>query len=183
MGLALLIVVLKTAALRTGGEHYNLAARFWIKIFAVSFAMGVVTGIPMEFQFGTNWARFSRASGGVIGQTLAMEGVFAFFLESTFVGLLLWGEQRLGPRKHWVAAFLVFLGSWLSGFFIIATNAWMQHPTGYQLGTNGEIDLSSFWGLVLNKWALWQYAHTMLGAVQTGCFVMAAVGAFYLLTN
>jgi cytochrome bd ubiquinol oxidase subunit I len=181
MGLALLIVVLKTAALRPGGEYYNRAARFWIKIFAVSFAMGVVTGIPMEFQFGTNWARFSKASGGVIGQTLAMEGVFAFFLESTFLGLLLWGEQRLGPRRHWLAAFLVFLGSWISGFFIIATNAWMQHPTGYSTQPDGRIVLADFWGLLLNPWLIWQYLHNMIAAVVTGSFVMASVGAFYLL--
>ena len=108
MGLALLILVLKTMALRTGNEHYNHAARFWAKIFAINFAMGVVTGIPMEFQFGTNWARFSRAAGGVIGQTLAMEGVFSFFLESSFLGLFLFGEKRLGPKAHWFAAFLVF---------------------------------------------------------------------------
>jgi cytochrome d ubiquinol oxidase subunit I len=183
MGLALLIVILKTMALRTGNEHYNRAARFWARIFAINFAMGVVTGIPMEFQFGSNWAAFSRAAGGIIGQTLAMEGVFSFFLESTFLGLFLFGEKRLGPRGHWVAAFMVFLGSWLSGYLIIATNAWMQHPVGYTLGPNGEILLSSFWALLLNPWALWQYAHNMNGAVITSCFVMASVGAFYLISG
>src|SRR5215467_5380486 len=183
MGLAPLIVVLKTLALRRNDQTYNQAARFWARIFGINFVIGVVTGIPMEFQFGTNWAVFSKAAGGVIGQTLAMEGVFSFFLESSFLGLFLFGEKKLGRVGHWCAGFLVFLGSWLSGFFIVATNAWMQHPTGYRLGTNGEIDLSSFWQFVLNKWALWQYAHTMLGAVQTGCFVMAGVGAFYLLTK
>src|SRR5580698_3509644 len=183
MGLALLILVLKTMALRTGNEHYNHAARFWTKIFAVNFAMGVVTGIPMEFQFGTNWSRFSRAAGGVIGQTLAMEGVFSFFLESSFLGVFLFGEKRLGPKAHWFAAFLVFLGSWLSGFFIIATDAWMQHPTGYQLGPNGEILLSSFWGLLLNPWIFWQYLHNMTGSVVTASFVMSSIGAFYLLTR
>src|SRR3970040_1623926 len=100
MGLALLIVILKTMALRTGDEHYNRAARFWARIFGINFAMGVVTGIPMEFQFGTNWAEFSRVAGGIIGQTLAMEGVFSFFLESTFLGLFLFGEKRLRPRRH-----------------------------------------------------------------------------------
>src|ERR1700746_1513086 len=135
MGLALLILVLKTMALRTGSEHYNRVSRFWARIFGINFAMGVVTGIPMEFQFGTNWAQSSRAAGGVIGQTLAMEGVYSFFLESTFLGLFLFGEKRLGPKLHWLTAFLVFLGSWLSGFFIIATNAWMQHPVGYEIGT------------------------------------------------
>jgi cytochrome d ubiquinol oxidase subunit I len=183
MGLALLLVILKTLALRTGDAHYNRATRFWARIFGINFALGVVTGIPMEFQFGTNWAEFSRAAGGVIGQTLAMEGVFSFFLESTFLGLFLFGEKRLGPKGHWFAGFLVFLGSWLSGYLIIATDAWMQHPVGYRLGPNGEILLSSFWALVLNPWARWQYAHNMIAAVITACFVMAAVGAFYLLAR
>jgi cytochrome d ubiquinol oxidase subunit I len=183
MGLALLIVVLKTLAWRTGDDHYNRAARFWARIFAINFTMGVVTGIPMEFQFGTNWARFSKAAGGVIGQTLAMEGVFSFFLESSFLGLFLFGEKRLGPKAHWVAAFLVFVGSWLSGFFIVATDAWMQHPSGHRVGANHEIVLDSFWGLIFNPWVGWQYLHNMIGAVVTGCFVMAAVGAFYLLSG
>lgn len=183
MGLALLIVYLKTKALRTNDDHYNRAAHFWARIFGINFALGVVTGIPMEFQFGTNWAEFSRTAGGVIGQTLAMEGVFSFFLESSFLGLFLFGEKKLGRIGHWFAAFLVFLGSWLSGYFIVATDAWMQHPTAYSVGPRGEIMLSSFWGLLLNPWALPQYAHTMLGAVQTGCFVMAGIGAFYLLTK
>lgn len=181
MGLALLLLLLKTAALRTGDERYNRAVRFWAHIFAINFALGVVTGIPMEFQFGTNWAAFSRSSGGVIGQTLAMEGVFSFFLESSFLGLMLFGEKRLGRLGHWFSVFLVWLGSWLSGYLIIATDAWMQHPLAYSQGSDGNFALASFWGLLLNPWALWQYAHNMLGAVQTGCFVMAALGAFYLL--
>ena len=181
MGLALLIVVLKTIALKTGDEHYNHAARFWAKIFAINFAMGVVTGIPMEFQFGTNWSRFSKAAGGVIGQTLAMEGVYSFFLESSFLGLFLFGEKSLGRVGHWFAAVAVWAGSWLSGFFIVATDAWMQHPVGYKLGPGGEIQLDSLWGLLLNPWVLWQYPHTMMGALATGSFVMAGIGAFYLL--
>ncbi|MGA7090121.1 MAG: cytochrome ubiquinol oxidase subunit I [Candidatus Acidiferrales bacterium] len=183
MGLALLILILKTMALRTGNEHYNDAVRFWTRIFAINFAMGVVTGIPMEFQFGTNWAQFSRSAGGVIGQPLAMEGVFSFFLESSFLGLLLFGEKRLGQLGHWFSAFMVFLGSWLSGYFIIATDAWMQHPVGFSLGPHGEISLTSFWAMLLNPWALWQYAHNMGGAVITGSFVVAAIGAFYLLSG
>ncbi len=183
MGLALLLVVLKTMALRTGNEHYNRCARFWTKIFAINFAMGVVTGIPMEFQFGTNWAKFSRAAGGVLGQTLAMEGVFSFFLESTFLGLLIFGEKRLGAWLHWLAAVLVFAGSWLSGFFIIATDAWMQNPVGYAVGHDGQILLRSFRELIFNPWVFWQYLHNMTGAVVTASFVMAAVGAFYLLTD
>src|ERR1700757_4691929 len=183
IGLALLLVYFKTKALRTGDDHYNKAARFWARVFAINFAVGVVTGIPMEFQFGTNWARFSRAAGGVIGQTLAMEGVFSFFLESSFLGLFLWGEKRLSPRAHWVSAFLVFAGSWLSGFFIVATDAWMQHPTGYLLDPDGHIMLNSLWGLLLNPWLFWQYLHNMIGAVVTASFVMASIGAFYLLSG
>ena len=183
MGLALLIVVLKTMALKTGDQQYHRAARFWAKIFAINFAIGVVTGIPMEFQFGTNWSRFSKAAGGVIGQTLALEGVYSFFLESSFIGLFLYSEKALSPVAHWASAVLVWLGSWLSGFFIVATDAWMQHPTGYALGPHGEISLDSFWGLILNPWTGWQYLHTLLGAVVTGTYVMASVGAFYLIAN
>jgi cytochrome d ubiquinol oxidase subunit I len=185
MGLAPLIVVLKTLALRSPDENrrelYSQAARFWARIFGINFVLGVVTGIPMEFQFGTNWSLFSRFAGGVIGQTLAMEGVFAFFLESSFLGLFLYGEKRLSPRAHWWSAVAVFLGSWLSGFFIIATDAWMQHPVGYAFNSQGAVELTSFWQLVLNPWAWWQYAHNMSGAAVTGSFVMASVGAFYLL--
>ena len=183
MGLALLIVVLKTMALRTNDERYNVAARFWARIFSVNFLLGVVTGIPMEFQFGTNWSEFSRRTGGVIGQPLAMEGVFSFFLESAFLGLFLFGEKRLSKFAHWGAAFLVFLGSWISGFFIIITDAWMQHPVAYRLLPNGTYEVSSFWGLMMNPWAWLQYAHNMSGAVITGAFVMAAVGALYVLQN
>ncbi len=185
MGLAPLIVVLKTLALRSQDENrrelYRQAARFWARIFGINFVVGVVTGIPMEFQFGTNWSLFSRFAGGVIGQTLAMEGLFAFFLESSFLGLFLYGEKRLSPRAHWWSAVAVFLGSWLSGFFIIATDAWMQHPVGYAFNSQGAVELSSFWQLVLNPWAWWQYAHNMSGAAITGAFVMASVGGFYLL--
>jgi cytochrome d ubiquinol oxidase subunit I len=183
MGLALLIVVLKAIALRSGDEHYNQAARFWAKIFAINFAIGVVTGIPMEFQFGTNWARLSRAAGGVIGQTLAMEGVFSFFLESTFLGLFIYGEKRLGQIGHFFAGAMVFLGSWLSGFFIIATNAWMQHPVGYATNADGKIVLSSFGALLGNPWVFWQFLHNMIAAVVTASVVMASIGAYYLLLN
>ena len=181
MGLALLIVVLKTMGRRTGDEKYDHAARFWAKVFGIGFVMGVVTGIPMEFQFGTNWSRFSEAAGGVIGHTLAMEGVYAFFLESTFLGLFLYGEKFMSKGLHYLSAVMVWLGSWISGFFIIATGAWMQHPVGFTRGTDGSFELSSFWSLILNPWTFWMYLHNMTGTVVTGAFVMAGVGAFYLL--
>jgi cytochrome d ubiquinol oxidase subunit I len=183
MGLALLILVFKIVATRTGDERYNEAARFWGRIFGINFAVGVVTGIPMEFQFGTNWARFSRYAGGVIGLTLAMEGMFAFFAESAFLGMFLFGERRLGPRGHLAATVMLFLGSWLSGYFIITTNAFMQHPVGYEVGSDGALQLADFWRYLLNPWAFWQYAHNMSAAVITGSFVVAAVGAFYTLMD
>ncbi len=181
MGLAPLIVILKTLYLRTGNPVYNRAARFWAQVFGINFVIGVVTGIPMEFQFGTNWSQFARVTGGVIGQPLVMEGVFSFFLESAFLGLFLYGENRLSRIGHWWAAFAVFAGSWLSGFFIIVTDAWMQYPVAFERSPDGSFQVTSFWGLLLNPWAILQYAHNMCGAVITGVFVMAAVGAYYLL--
>ncbi|HPK65059.1 MAG TPA: cytochrome ubiquinol oxidase subunit I [Thermoanaerobaculia bacterium] len=181
MGLALLIVVLKAIGLRSDTQKWDDAARFWIRIFGLSFAMGVVTGVPMEFQFGTNWAAFSARTGGVIGQTLAMEGLFAFFLESSFLALLVWGERRLGRRGHFAAAVALLVGSWLSGFFIVATNAFMQHPVGHLIQPDGTFAVASLWTFLTNPWALAQYPHTMLGAVTTGAFAMAAVGAFWTL--
>jgi cytochrome d ubiquinol oxidase subunit I len=183
MGLGLLIVVLKTVALRTEDETWDRAARFWGRIFALNFIFGVVTGIPMEFQFGTNWARFSRLSGGVIGQPLAMEGVFSFFLESAFLGLFLYGERRISRTMHWFSAVMVWIGSWISGFFIIVTDAWMQHPVAYDRMPDGHFEVLSFWQLLLNPWGILQYMHNMTGAVVTGAFVMSAVGAFYLLED
>lgn len=181
MGLALLIVVLKVLALRTADERYNETARFWARVFGLNFAMGVVTGILMEFQFGTNWARFSQYAGEVIGQSLALEGVFAFILESAFLGLFLFGENRLGPRGHLAVAVALFLGSWLSGYFIIVTNAFMQHPVGHTVGEDGLLHLADFWAFILNGWALWQYAHNMTASVITASFVVSAVGAYWLL--
>src|SRR5262245_12383015 len=119
MGLAWFLVYWKWRALRTNNGKYNQAAQFWARIFGLNFALGVVTGIPIEFQFGTNWGGFSKYAGGVVGQTLAMEGMFAFFLESAFIGVLLYGERRLSPRAHLFAAIGLATGSWLSGYFIL----------------------------------------------------------------
>jgi cytochrome d ubiquinol oxidase subunit I len=168
MGLAWFLVYWKWRALRTGEEKYNQAARFWAKIFGLNFAVGVVTGIPMEFQFGTNWSDFSRYAGGIIGQTLAMEGMFAFFLESAFVGALIWGEKRLGPRNHFFAAVAVATGSWLSGYFILVTNAFMQHPVGYRAGPDGALGVESMGAYLFNPWAIVQFAHNQTAALVTG---------------
>ena len=130
MGLALLLVIFKILALRRDDARYDELARFWARIFGINFAVGVATGVPMEFQFGTNWARFSSATGSVIGLTLALEGMFAFFAESAFLGLFLFGEKKLSRRAHLGSAVMLMLGSWSSGYFIIVTNAFMQHPQG-----------------------------------------------------
>ena len=183
MGLALFIVVLKVIAQRTGNPRYQDAARFWIRIFGINFAVGVVTGIPMEFQFGTNWAQFSQRTGGVIGQTLGLEGMFAFFLESSFLSLLIWGEEKFGRRIHDLAAWALFAGSWLSGYFIIATNAFMQNPVGHRIALDGSFQIASFLTFLLNPWALAEYAHNMVASVVTASFVVTAVGAYYTLRD
>jgi len=143
----------------------------------------VVTGIPLEFEFGTNWSRFSSYGGGVFGQTLPMEGVYAFFLESGFLGLFLFGERRVSRVVHWLAGVGVSLGSLLSGYFIVATDAWMQHPVGYTRDPDGSLRLTSFWQVLLNPYAGWQYLHTINGALVTAAFVIGGVGAFYLLAG
>src|SRR3954462_1416816 len=195
MGLALFVAWLKTVSYLGREDHrfplwrktqeerddYESAARFWAKIFALNFAFGVVTGIPLEFQFGTNWAKFSTFAGGVIGQTLALEGIFAFFLESSFLGILLFGDKRFSVFVQWMATLMLFFGAWLSGYFIIATNAWMQHPVAYSLAQDGHVFVNSLTGLVTNPWIYWQYAHARTAAVVTSSCVMAAVGALYVL--
>ncbi|XRE42729.1 Cytochrome d ubiquinol oxidase subunit I [Tenacibaculum discolor] len=183
MGLSLMIVFFKWKFLRTKLEKYNDAAKFWMKIFALNFAMGVVTGIPMEFQFGTNWAKFSELTGGIIGQTLAMEGMFSFFLESSFLGLFLFGEKKLGHKLHFLTGFLVFLGSWASGFLIIATHSWMQNPVGYEILANGKFVLNNFSALFSNPWLWPSYLHNQAASLVTSSFVVAGIGALYLLNK
>ncbi len=183
MGLALLIVIFKARYLKTRDAIYNESARFWTRIFGINFAVGVVTGIPMEFQFGTNWAAFSNFAGGVIGMSLAMEGMFAFFAESSFLGILLFGEKRFGQKVHMFSAVMLFLGSWLSGYFIIVTNAFMQHPVGYAPGQNGALHLVNPIVYLLNPWALWEYSHNMVATVATASFVVCSVAAYYILAG
>ncbi|MGO8673921.1 MAG: cytochrome ubiquinol oxidase subunit I [Capsulimonadaceae bacterium] len=183
MGLGTLIAILKTLQLTRGDERFGVAARFWTRVFALNFAMGVISGIPMEFQFGTNWSHFSDAAGGIIGQPLAMEGIYAFFLESGFLGILLFGEKRISPFLHWLASVLVAVGTLISGYFIVVTDAWMQHPVGYRMTSDGKFVLTSLKAVLLNPYACWQYLHTINGAIVTGAMVMAGVGAYYLLAR
>ncbi len=183
MGLSTLIVWFKWRYIRTEDEQYNRASRFWAKIFAVNFVLGVVTGIPMEFQFGTNWAKFSELTGNIIGQTLAMEGMFSFFLESTFLGLFLFAEKKISRKMHFLMAVLVFTGTQASGLFIIATHSWMQHPVGYEILENGRFVLNNFSALFSNSWLWPSYLHNQMASLVTASFVMAGVGAFYLLNK
>jgi cytochrome d ubiquinol oxidase subunit I len=182
MGLGVLIAVLKTLQIVKGRDEYGDVARFWARIFAITFAAGVVTGIPMEFQFGTNWARFSHYAGPVVGQTLFMEGVFAFFAESSFLGVFLFGERRVRPLLHWFSAVMVGVGAVVSGYFIVATNAWMQNPVGYQI-VNGRAELTSLWALLNNPYVRWMYPHVISGSIVTASMVMAGIGAYYLLAR
>jgi cytochrome d ubiquinol oxidase subunit I len=182
MGLALLLVILKALYLRTKDERFNTASRFWARLFAVTFILGVVTGIPMEFQFGTNWSRFSAYAGDIIAQTLAMEGAFAFFLESAFLGIFLFGEQIFGQKMHMFSAVMLWLGTWASGGFIIASNAWMQHPVGYAV-VGDKLHITNYWEVLFNPWIIPQFMHTMGGAVVTASFFMAGLGAYYLLAH
>ncbi len=183
MGLAPFVAAYTWKAARDRDEETSKIARFWTKIFGVNFASGVVTGIPMEFQFGTNWAEFSRRSGSVVGQPLAMEGMFAFFLESIFLGVLLYRRRGIpSPLEAWAAVF-VCLGAWLSGFFIVATDAWMQHPVGYTLAADGTIHLESIWAVLGSPFLQWQIAHVLTAALLAGGFIVAGVGAYYVLAR
>lgn len=183
MGLALIIVIYKGLYLKTNQLIFNDSAKFWAKIFAVNFGMGVVTGLPMEFQFGTNWAQFSERTGNIIGQTLAMEGMFSFFLESSFLGLFLFGEKLLGKKLHFMTAFLIFVGSWASGYLIIATHSWMQNPVGHEILANGKFVLKNFSDLFSNPWLLPSFFHNQMASLVTTSFVIGGTGAFYLLVK
>ena len=183
MGLSLIIVFFKFRFLQTQKEKFNNAAKFLMKIFALNFMMGVITGIPMEFQFGTNWAKFSELTGGIIGQTLAMEGMFSFVLESSFLALFVFGEKWMGQKLHFFCALMIFLGSWLSGFLILATNSWMQFPVGYEILANGRYVLKNFWALFDNPWLWPSYLHNQMASMVTSSFVVASIGAFYILSK
>lgn len=182
MGLAPFVALYTFEAAR-GDRDAARAAAFWTRIFAINFAIGVVTGLPMEFQFGTNWALFSAKAGAVVGQPLAIEGIYAFFLESVFLGVLLYGKDRVPPALHSASAVAVWVGSWLSGFLVIAVDAWMQHPVGYAIAPNGTIELTSLLRVIFSPFAIWQFVHVICGAMLAGGFVIAGVGAYYLLSK
>jgi cytochrome d ubiquinol oxidase subunit I len=181
IGLAFLVAGFQTAAYRTGKAHWDQAARFYGKLMIVSFAIGVATGIVQEFQFGMNWSTYSRFVGDVFGAPLAMEGLAAFFLESTFLGLWVFGRGKLSPRVHLATIWAVAVGTALSAYFILAANSWMQHPVGYRLNEEtGRAELTSIWAVLTNSTQLVTFPHTMLGAWMTGGAVVLGFSAWHL---
>jgi cytochrome d ubiquinol oxidase subunit I len=184
IGLGVVMVAIESAYLRTGKEKYKRVAKFWTKVFALTFSMGVATGIVMEFEFGTNWATYSRYVGDVFGSALAAEGVFAFFLESGFLAILLFGWDRVSRTMHFIATLMVCLGAHFSAIWIVVANSWMQTPAGYELevtenGTRAVI--TDFWAMVLNPSSLDRLLHVLLGAWLAGAFLVISVSAFYIL--
>ncbi|MBF0360409.1 MAG: cytochrome ubiquinol oxidase subunit I [Oligoflexia bacterium] len=186
IGLAWIIFFFLTSYLRSKDKRnaeFNLnISKFWIKLFAITFAVGVATGITMEFQFGTNWANYSRFVGDIFGAPLAAEGIFAFFLESSFLGILLYGEKRVSAKVYWFASLMVALGSTLSAFWIIVANSWQQTPAGFEI-INGRAQLVDFVSAVFNPSTFPRYFHTISAALVTGSFFVMGVSAYHLLRH
>jgi len=184
IGLGICLVIMETMWLKTRNEHYRAMTRFWSKVFGLTFAIGVATGIVLEFEFGTNWEKYSRFVGDVFGSALAAEGIFAFFLESGFLAIVLFGWRRVSPRIHWLSTVLVCLGAHFSALWIIIANSWMQTPAGHHIveGPNGpRAEIVDFWAMVFNPSSMMRLEHTLLGAWQSGAFLLISVGAWYLI--
>lgn len=180
IGMAWFIFYYMNKLKTTGDERWGAQARFWLKLFAITFALGVSTGITMEFQFGTNWADYSRFVGDIFGAPLAAEGILAFFMESTFMGVLLFGQHRFSVKTLWFASLMVALGATLSAFWIIVANSWMQTPAGYEI-VDGRAQLTDFFAAVFNPSTLPRYSHTIVASLATGAFFIMGISAFYLL--
>jgi len=180
LGLSILIAIMETVYVRTGDDEYRRMARFWGRIFIINFAVGVVTGITLEFQFGTNWSRYSRYVGDIFGSLLAIEATLAFFLESTFLAVWVFGWKRLSPRLHCLSIWLVAFASNLSAVWILMANAWMQHPVGYVL-RNGRAELTDFLAVVTQPFGFQIFFHTVSGAYIVAGFFVMGVSAYHLL--
>ncbi len=186
IGLGVFLVITEGLYLITKNPLYEKITKFWVKIFALTFAVGVATGIVMEFEFGTNWASYSRFVGDVFGSPLAAEGVFAFFLESTFLGLLLFGWDKVKPKTHFFSTIMVALGAHMSAFWIVVANSWQQTPAGYKIvgeGINRRAEITDFWAMVFNPSSIDRIVHVLLGAWQAGAFLILSISAYYLLKN
>ncbi|NQT98238.1 MAG: cytochrome ubiquinol oxidase subunit I [Candidatus Marinimicrobia bacterium] len=184
IGLGLLLVIMEGAYLKTGKAVYYQMTRFWVRVFGLIFAIGVATGIVMEFEFGTNWATYSRFVGDVFGSALAAEGLFAFFLESVFLALLLFGWDKISRKMHFFSTVMVALGAHFSAIWIIVANSWQQTPTGHQIVAHGlktRAEITDFWAMVFNPSTVDRLSHTIMGAWQAGAFLVISVSAYYLL--
>ena len=184
IGLASFLAMLELLYLRTGKPVYDNLYRYWLRIFAVVFAMGVVSGLVMSYQFGTNWAVFSDKAGPVIGPLMAYEVLTAFFLEAGFLGVMLFGRDKVGPRLHFAATLAVAVGTFISAFWIIAVNSWMHTPTGYELGANGQFMPGPSWAaIIFNPSMPYRLVHTVIAAYLTTAFAIGGVGAWHLLKD
>src|SRR5581483_12002635 len=186
IGLGIMLVCMEGLWLRTGQAVYHQMARFWTRVFALTFAIGVATGIVMEFEFGTNWAAYSRFVGDVFGSALAAEGIFAFFLESGFLAVLLFGWDKVSRGWHFFSTCMVCLGAHFSAVWITVANSWMQTPTGYKIvgeGLHARAVVTDFWQVVFNPSMVERLAHTIVGAWSAGAFLVVSVSAWYLLKN
>lgn len=182
IGMAWVIVIMQSLYLKTKNEEYAKMSYFWIKLFGISFVVGVVSGMVLEFQFGTNWSEYSKFVGDIFGAPLAAEGVYAFFLESVFVGVLFWGRDRVSKGFYWFSSLMVAIGATLSAFWIIVANSWMQTPAGFQI-INGRAELTNFWEAVFNPSTIPRYLHTIDGTLITGSFFIMGVSAYLLIKN
>ncbi len=180
MGLALIIAIMETLYVRSGNTTYKRMAQFWGKLFLINFALGVITGIVQEFQFGMNWSDYSRFIGDVFGAPLAIEALLAFFLESTFLGIWVFGWEQLPKRIHLAAIWLVVLGSHLSAFWILLANSFMQEPVGYAI-RNGRAEMTNFFALLGNPNLWYQFPHVVFGAMATGAFFVVGISAYHYL--
>ena len=184
IGIGLIMVIMEGLYLKTGNKQYEVLTRFWLKIFAITFGIGVATGIIMEFEFGTNWAVYSKYVGDIFGSALAAEGLFAFGLESTFLGILIFGWNRVSPKVHFISAIGVFLGSMFSAVWIVVANSWQQTPAGYHIvgeGLNARAEVTDFWAMVFNPSSVDRIIHVWQGAFLAGAFMVLSVHAYYLL--
>ncbi|WP_396189316.1 cytochrome ubiquinol oxidase subunit I [Flavobacterium sp.] len=183
IGLGLLMVIFEGLYLKTGKKEYEVLTRFWLKIFAITFGIGVATGIIMEFEFGTNWSVYSRYVGDIFGSALAAEGLFAFGLESTFLGILIFGWNRVTPRVHFISTIGVFFGSMFSAVWIVVANSWQQTPAGYHIvgkGLMARAEVTDFWAMVFNPSSVDRIIHVWQGAFLAGAFMVLSVHAYYI---
>lgn len=180
LGLSILVAIMETRYVRSNDEEYLRMTKFWGKLFIINFVLGVVTGITLEFQFGTNWSRYSRYVGDIFGSLLAIEATVAFFLESTFLGLWIFGWKRLSPKVHLACIWLVALASNVSAYWILVANSWMQHPVGYVI-RNGRAELTDFWAVVTQPYAVLTFLHTVFGAYLLAGFFVMGISAYHLL--